>query len=83
MQERQAERERQSEKETDRDRERHKKEGRGGGVRTTGVVLEGDAVALAQPLPQLTQDLLIPVLPEPHHLGSKQQQHESATCSEN
>ena len=39
---------------------------------TTVVIFKGDAVAFAKPLSQLSQHLLIPVLPEPHHLVGKQ-----------
>ena len=74
---RRTERERQTDREKDRERERERP--------TTVVIFKGDAVALAQPLSELSQHLLVPVLSEPHHLAGKQtttqiKVHMTITC---
>lgn len=58
-------------------RERERKRER----RTCAAVLEGHGVTLGQSLLQLSQDLLIPVLSEPHHLH--QTKTNPYTCHDN
>lgn len=43
---------------------------RDGCVGDSGAVVEGDHVALGEPGAQLPEHLLVPVLAEPHHLGT-------------
>ena len=78
---RQAERERQTDRQTDREKDRERERE----MPTTVVIFKGDAVALAQPLSELSQHLLVPVLSEPHHLAGKQTStqikvHMTITC---
>lgn len=62
------ERVREREKERQRDRLREKDKLREREKRTCSTVFEGHGVTLGQSLLQLSQDLLVPILSEPHHL---------------